>query len=54
MTEVAEKYSITGVEICGSAINIASFAHLKKKVDFNPIINHLVLINIIKVTRTSY
>ena len=34
--------------MCGLAINIASFVHLLKKVDFNAIIDHLALTHIIK------
>ena len=45
----AEKsYSITELELCGLAINIASFAHLLKRVDFDAIVDHLALIHIIK------
>ena len=31
--EAAENYSITKLEMCGLAINIASFAHILKRVD---------------------
>ena len=41
MPEVAKNYSITELERCGLAINIASFAHLLKKVDFDAIVDHL-------------
>ena len=41
--EAAKNYSITEVEMCGLAINIASFAHLLKKVDFDVIVDHLVI-----------
>ena len=34
LPEAACNYSITELEICGLAINIASFAHLLRKVDF--------------------
>ena len=34
--------------MCGLAINIASFAHLLKKVDFDAIVDHLALSHIIK------
>ena len=43
-------------ELCGSAINIASFAHLLKKVDFDAIVDHLAFTHIIKsnaVTATN-
>ena len=34
--------------MCGLAINITSFAHLLKKVDFVAIIDHLALVHILK------
>ena len=34
--------------MCGLAINITSFAHLLKKVDFDAIVDHLALIHILK------
>ena len=33
--EVARNYSITELEMCGLPINIASFSHLLKRVDFD-------------------
>ena len=36
------------IELCGLAINIASFAHLLKRVDFDAIVDHLALMHIIK------
>ena len=44
----AKNYSITELEMCGLAINIASFAHLLKKVDFDAIVDHLALVHILK------
>ena len=44
----AKNYSITELELCGLAINIASFAHLLKRVDFDAIVDHLALTHIIK------
>ena len=41
-------YSITELELCRLAINIASFSHLLKRVDFNMIVDHLSLTHIIK------
>ena len=41
-------YSITELELCGLAINIASFSHLLKRVDFDAIVDHLALTYIIK------
>ena len=34
--------------MCGSVINIASFVHLLKRVDFNAIVEYLALMHIIK------
>ena len=34
--------------MCGLAINITSFTHLLKKVDFDPIVDHLALVHILK------
>ena len=34
--------------MCGLAINITSFAHLLGKVDFDAIVDHLVLVHILK------
>ena len=36
------------LELCGLAINIASFSHLLQRVDFDAIVDHLALIHIIK------
>ena len=41
-------YSITELELCGLAINIATSSHLLKKVEFNVIVDHLALTHIIK------
>ena len=48
LPEVAQNYSITELELCGLAVNIVSFAHLLKRVDFDAIIDHLALTHIIK------
>ena len=45
---MAKSYSIRELELCGLAINIASFSHLLKRVDFNAIVDHLALTHIIK------
>ena len=34
--------------MCGLAINIPSFAHLLKRVDFNAVVDHLILTHIIR------
>ena len=48
LPEIARNYSMTELELCGLAINIASFAHLLKRVDFDAIVDHLALTHIIK------
>ena len=48
LPEAARNYSITELELCGLAINIASFTHLLKRVDFDAIVDHLALTHIIK------
>ena len=48
LPEAAKSYSITELELCGLAINIASFLHLLKRVDFDAIVDHLALMHIIK------
>ena len=47
LPEAAQNYSITELEMCGLAINITSFSHLLKKVDFDAI-DHLALVHILK------
>ena len=47
-SEAARNYSRTELEMCGLAINITSFVHLLKRVDFDAIVDHLVLTHIIK------
>ena len=48
LPEATRYYSITELELCRLAINIASFAHLLKRVDFDAIVDHLALMHIIK------
>ena len=48
LPEAAKMYSITELELCRLAINIASFSHLLKRVDFDAIVDHLSLTHIIK------
>ena len=48
MPEAAKNYSITELEMCGLAINIASFAHLLKRVDFDAVVDRLVIMHIMK------
>ena len=48
LPEAAKNYSITELELCRLAINIASFSHLLKRVDFDVIVDHLLLTHIMK------
>ena len=48
LPEAAKSYSITELYLCGLAINIASFSHWLKRVDFDAIVDHLALTHIIK------
>ena len=48
LPKATRNYSITELEMWGLAINIGSFAHLLKRVDFNSIVNHLASMHIIK------
>ena len=40
LSEAARSYLITELELCGLAVNVASFSHLLKRVDFNAIVDH--------------
>ena len=48
LPEAAKSYSIRELELCGLAINMASFFHLLKRVDLDAIVDHLSLTDIIK------
>ena len=48
LPEAAHSYSITELEMCGLAINIASFAHLLRKVDFDAVVDHLEITQIMR------
>ena len=48
LPEAACNYSITELEMCGLATNIASFAHLLRKVDFDAMVDHLVITQIMR------
>ena len=48
LPEAACSYSITELEMCGLAINIASFAHLLRKVDFDVVVDHLAITQIMR------
>ena len=43
LPEATRNYSITQLELCELTINIESFSHLLKRVDFNAIADHLSL-----------
>ena len=48
LLEAAKNYSVMELEMCGIAINIASFVHVLIKVDFDVIEDHLALVHILK------
>ena len=48
LPEAAHNYSITELEMCGLAINIASFVHLLRKVDFDVVVDHLAIMHIMR------
>ena len=48
MPEAARNYSITELEMCGLAMNISTFSHLLKKVDFDAIVDHLAITHIMR------
>ena len=48
MPEAAKNYSITELEMCGLAMNIATFLHLLKKVDLDAIVDHLAITHIMR------
>ena len=48
LPEAARSYSITELDLCSLAINIASFSHLLRRVDFDAVVDHLALMHIIK------
>ena len=49
LPEAAKNYSITELELCRLAINIARFSHLFKRVGFDAIVDHLSCTHIIKI-----
>ena len=48
LLEAARNYSITELDLCSLAINIASFSPFLKRADFDAIVHHLALMDIIK------
>ena len=54
LPETAKNYSITEfLELCKLAINIASFSHLLKRVDFDAIVKYILLTHILKVKQNQ-
>ena len=48
LPEAAHNYSITEFEMCGLAINIVCFAHVLRKVDFDAVVDHLAITQIMR------
>ena len=48
MPEAAKNYSITELEMCGLAMNIVTFLHLLKKVNFDAVVDHLAITHIMR------
>ena len=48
LPEAAHNYSIMELEMCGLAINNASFVHLLRKVDFYAVVDHLPITHIMR------
>ena len=48
LPEATKNYSFTELKLCRLAINITSFSHLLKRVDFDAIVDHLSPTHIIK------
>ena len=48
MPQAAKNYSITELEMCGLAMNIATFNHLLKKVNFDAVVDHLAITHIMR------
>ena len=48
MPEATKNYSITELEMCRLAMNIATFSHLLKKVDFDEVVDHLAITHIMR------
>ena len=48
LPEAARNFSVPELELCGLAINMASFFSFIQRVDFDVIVDHLALMHIIK------
>ena len=48
MPKAAKNHSITELEMCGLAMNIVTFLHLLKIVDFDAVVDHLAITHIMR------
>ena len=48
MSQATKNYSITELEMCRLAMNITTFSHLLKKVDFDAVVDHLAITHIMR------
>ena len=48
LPEAVSNYSIRELEMCGLAINVTRFAHLLRKVDFDAVVDHLAITQIMR------
>ena len=48
MPEAAKNSSITELEMCRLAMNITTFSHILKKVDFDAVVDHLAITHIMR------
>ena len=48
MPEAAKNCSITELKMCRLAMNIATFSHLLKKIDFDAVVDHLAITHIMR------
>ena len=48
LPEAAKNYPIIELEMCRLAMNIATFSHLLKKVDFDAVVDHLAITHIMR------
>ena len=48
MPGAVKNYSITELEMCRLAMNISTFSHLLKKVDFDAVVDHLAITHIMR------
>ena len=48
MPRAGKNYSITELEMCHLAMNIVTFSHLLKKVDFDAVVDHLAITHIMR------